>query len=1382
MKKLHSVAIIVSLLFPGLPFLIAIGIEAPSVWTEGDFLGGIGRSVYISPDGEIKLATIEKEIEDDLHDLTDINVIENLSHNPVEGKIDVIKTEAIYGGPNSEYGKKIRPTTDGGYIIVGSTESSGSGYSDVWLIKTNGNGDMQWSKTFGGTQYDYGKDVQQTADGGYVITGYTYSFGNGGHDVWLIRTDGNGNLLWDETYGGGGNDYGEGVCETTDGGFIITGCDYHGGDDPWSELYVIKTDDQGNQEWSNTFGSWGDFSWGFSVVEANDGEYVTIGYTESYGNGRKDMWLIKLYAHGGVRWHRTFGGSGFERGYSLKETADGGFILVGYTSSYGNGENDVWLVKTDKDGQEIWNREFGGEKHDEGYDVEVTSDDGYIISGSTWSSGAGNQDVWVIRTDNTGMRSWDRTYGGYRTDYSESVSTATDGGYMILGSSYSYGAGEYDIWLIRTDPGGILQFTEGLLVSKNILRSSAASFDQFEYSCSIPNGTQILVSFSQDALTWHDSNGTLNGKNSLVDGEWGVNLAELKWNTSSFYYRMEFRSPNSESPTLTRVRFTYGEYHLSGDYESAFIDNEEYLISWKWLTWSETRPPGTGLFFQLRSSPTLDGIMAESFLGPDGDSSSYYTYSGMNIWEGHHYHRWLQYKVYLETEDSSTSPILDEVLITYNMLPGVEVATPAEIQNGNVGIDYLLYDGDSDDLGIMVQYRIGYTAYQEATPAIGGEGREGLASSPGGVQHSFVWDSLSDLGKIDEDNIFIRITPSDEQTGTPSTTVRFTVDNKAPVFISISPSGVVNSRTVKIVVETDENALIRWSEANQSYTLMPNQFAEGEGAMRHHTTVDAREGLNTIYVSSMDSYGNFQPYGIKIEFTVDTNPPENISIEINNGDEYTNSTWVSVTVVDTRAASDDYEIRMSNDPDFPDVLWGPFTRERMWNLTPGDGRKAVYVELKDRGGNVASFQGTIRLDTTPPLFLITGPDTEQDSLRVNITVTTNEGAFLRWSLVNSSYYSMTNLFEWGVGTTIHSTLVNASNGNNTLYISAVDLHGNSMESGVPLTFMVNAKNGGDGSGKGDDENQAEGDGINWKCWIIVLIILNLILFFILVVNRRRKKLAVKTDAEEPRRVRKEELLESFHKGASTANAGRYSHDFSYNVPVPPSYTIGKPYLPPVQQKTLPPAAPPPSVQSPAVAMAKAGYGTSAGPVTPPGTTALVPIEKPAVIATPTLTQQQPSPPPIPPPMVTPKTPGGVPKELEDVWNFAKAPPVDTKKVKPWEGVSQGGTGESPSDKKTGSERRGQAEPTDLASLLSELREDIPTRAPSVEVPSAAVSPPKAEPKGRYADRISNNIDFILDKYEEEEEEEESEEVENKKPLASIPIRRIAITRRRNTKF
>jgi len=1377
---------LVALLLPGLPFLIAIGIEAPSVWTETDFSGGTGYNVYISPDNRIRLATEEHESEDDFNDLTRINIMKNLSHDPQEAKIDIIKNQRTYGGLNSENGKKIRPTADGGYIIVGSTESSGSGNSDVWLIKTYANGTLQWSKSFGGTENDYGKDVRQTADGGYVLTGYTYSFGNGGLDVWLIRTDSNGSMIWNETYGGGGNEYGEGVQQTKDGGFIITGCDYHSGIDPWSELYIIKTDALGSEEWSSTFGNSGDFSWGLSVIQALDDEYVTIGYTESFGNGRKDIWLLKIDGNGDLTWHETFGGPGYERGYSLEQTADDGYILVGYSNSWGLGGNDVWLVKTDENGQEMWNQEFGGPEDDEGYSVRITANGGYIISGSTQSYGAGSKDMWVICTNNTGTRLWDRTYGGPSIDYSESVCTAADEGYMVLGTSYSYGAGEYDMWLIRIEPGGACQFSNGLLVSKNLLGSSAAFLDRFEYSCSIPNGTQLLASFSQDNLTWYDSIGNLGGNEVLLNGEGNLNLSGLNWNTSSFYYRMEFRSPNPESPVLDRVSVTYREFHPSGHFESAFIDNGENLMAWKWLTWSDTRPAGTRLVFQLRSSATMDGIMGEAFLGPDGNSSLYYSYSSMNIWEGHDYHRWLQYKVYLETEDRSVSPFLDDVLITYNMLPRAEVATPAGIQNGTVGIDYLLYDGESDELDIMVEYRIGNSSYREATPGAGGEGVEGLASSPDGVPHSFVWNSIGDLGKVDEDNVFVRITPSDKHTGTPSSTIRFTVDNKAPEFISISPTGKVNSRTVKIVVETDENALVRWSLANQSYELMTNQFTEGEGTTMHKAFVNAQEGINAIYVSAMDFFGNFLTYGARIEFTVDTTAPENISVIINNGDEYTNSPRVNITIMDTRGPLDLYEMRISNDEDFPNATWGPFTRNRMWNLSPGDGRKAVHVELRDSGGNVASFQGSIILDTTPPVFLITGPDTEQSSLKVNITVTTNEGAFLRWSTENSSYYSMTDIFERGAGTTVHSTLVNASRGNNTFYISAVDLHGNVMSSSMPLNFWVILKNGGgggggggNGPGEGEGGTKTEGGSINWKFWVIVLIILNIILFIIVVVNRRRKNVPEETVSENQGRIRKEDLLESLHAGGGGVSTGQAPCGSGYSVSAPQPQVVEKDSLPPAQQKIIPPAA--------------------------SGTTTIVPIDKPAAIAQSALAKK-PGAPQSPPPKDTVRASTGVMKELNDIWKSAKAPTVETKKGKPSSGISTG----EPKEKRS----------VDLSSLLMELRRDVPTRKPlddiqSVGIPfkdrprlvadekgkqipafprmkptyssvgdsSAAPSTPKAEPRGgRYANKISNSIDFILDKYAVKEEEKEEEEKVHSRALASIPIKRIAIRRRNDTKY
>ena len=350
-----------------------------------------------------------------------------------------------FGGSFWDYGNSVAQNTDGGYIIVGETSSSENGSSDVWLIKTDSQGKEEWNQTFDGNDKDCGNYVQPTLDGGYIIAGSTGS--DYYYNVWLIKTDSQGKEEWNRTFGGSNYDFGNFVQQTIDGGYIITGEVSSSGNGS-SDVLLIKTDSEGQEEWIHTFGG-GDYDRGYSIEQTNDGGYIITGSTRSYGNGSDDVWLIKTDSEGIEEWNQNFGGGYIDFGHSIQQTLDNGYVITGYTQSYGNGSSDVWLIKTDFQGQEEWNRTFGGSYVDFGNSIQQTSDGGYIIAGS---KGTDNySDLWLIKTDYQGNEEWNKTFGGSDYDFGNAVQQTTDDGYIITGHTKSYGNGGYDAFLIKTD-------------------------------------------------------------------------------------------------------------------------------------------------------------------------------------------------------------------------------------------------------------------------------------------------------------------------------------------------------------------------------------------------------------------------------------------------------------------------------------------------------------------------------------------------------------------------------------------------------------------------------------------------------------------------------------------------------------------------------------------------------------------------------------------------------------------------------------------------------------------------------------------------------------------------------------------------------------------
>jgi hypothetical protein len=248
-----------------------------------------------------------------------------------------------YGGATYDRAAALVQTGDDGYALAGSTDSYGAGSSDFWLVKTDSNGNAQWNKTYGGIDDEWAYALVQTVDGGYVLAGYTYSFGAGDSDFWLVKTDADGNEQWNRTYGGIKSDYASSVVQTSDGGYAIAGSSYSFGAGNW-DFWLVKTDADGSALWNRTYDGAGLDSWP-SVVQTSDGGYAIAGTTENFAVSYSDFWFVRTDSSGNALWNRTYGGTEYEYASSVVQTSDGGYAIAGYAEVHGPGGYDFWLVK-----------------------------------------------------------------------------------------------------------------------------------------------------------------------------------------------------------------------------------------------------------------------------------------------------------------------------------------------------------------------------------------------------------------------------------------------------------------------------------------------------------------------------------------------------------------------------------------------------------------------------------------------------------------------------------------------------------------------------------------------------------------------------------------------------------------------------------------------------------------------------------------------------------------------------------------------------------------------------------------------------------------------------------------------------------------------------
>lgn len=367
------------------------------------------------------------------------------------GEIEWVKN---FGGTGSDTAQAIITTTDGGYAILGYSNSIDGdlagktlAVNDYWVLKLDADANLEWSKTYGGSDDDIGKNLIQTIDGGYALIGYSKSSdgdasnNEGFHDNWIIKLDASGNMEWEQSFGFSGHDHSYDVVQTNDGGYFFAGF-----------LDITASNGEGN------FGK---------------GRYLT-----KHGVG--EFWGTKLDANGNLQWRRYFGGTNNDRAHGVVQANDGGFVLSGFSESddfdisSSKGSYDFWVVKVDQTGTLIWEKSFGGTGIEISQDITKTTDNSYVITGNTFSTDAdisknnGESDIWLIKIDDSGNLLWEKTFGGMEFDAAQSVNLTANGGFLIAGNSKSSdadateNAGENDLWVIKTDAQGNMIWQESI--------------------------------------------------------------------------------------------------------------------------------------------------------------------------------------------------------------------------------------------------------------------------------------------------------------------------------------------------------------------------------------------------------------------------------------------------------------------------------------------------------------------------------------------------------------------------------------------------------------------------------------------------------------------------------------------------------------------------------------------------------------------------------------------------------------------------------------------------------------------------------------------------------------------------------------------------------
>ena len=361
-----------------------------------------------------------------------------------------------FGGSGDDHALKLQQTSDGGYIVAGQTYSFEHDRLDLRVLKFDPNGTIEWENTYTRLESNNILSIQQKNDGGFIIAGYKIPDAPYHYTTfWILNLDQAGNIDPQGVFSWYFDSLIRSIQQTSDEGYILAGYTWSFGAGA-EDIWVLKLSSSGDVEWQRTYGgSSGDRA--SFIQQAGDGGYVVTGYTRSFGAGDGDIWVLKLSSSGDVEWQRTYGGSGDDGASFIQQTGDGGYVVAGYTRSFGAGERDIWVLKLSSSGDVEWQRAYGGMSEDNVFSICQTLEGGYIVGSNTRSFGAGEEDIWVLKLSSSGDVEWQKTYGAYFGEEASSIQPSTDGSYVIAGSTSSFGNGGEDFCILKLDQDGNIE-------------------------------------------------------------------------------------------------------------------------------------------------------------------------------------------------------------------------------------------------------------------------------------------------------------------------------------------------------------------------------------------------------------------------------------------------------------------------------------------------------------------------------------------------------------------------------------------------------------------------------------------------------------------------------------------------------------------------------------------------------------------------------------------------------------------------------------------------------------------------------------------------------------------------------------------------------------